>query len=83
MSSGPAPPEVAQPVASIAAPPPSTKKKVSHLPAWLLASTAAVEASALAREAVEEKISGLRKDTLVLDALIDSGMVAPPNCPLP
>lgn len=53
---------------------PSVKKapeRKSHLPAWLLASTAAVEASQKERGMLEDRLSGLKKDVLVLETLMD------------
>lgn len=44
----------------------------SLLPAWLLESTKAVEASAANRRRVESRIVGLRHSALVLDHLMDS-----------
>jgi hypothetical protein len=48
----------------------NTERK-SHLPAWLLASTAAVEASKSNRGLLEDRLNGLRKDVLVLETLMD------------
>lgn len=44
--------------------------RVSHLPKWLLASQAAVEASAASRMLVQSRIDGVRESAFVLDALI-------------
>jgi hypothetical protein len=43
----------------------------SLLPAWLLATTAAVEASAAQRGLVEARLLSLRRDTLVLEGHMD------------
>jgi len=48
-----------------------TPPKKSHLPAWLLASTAAVESSQNQRGLLEDRITGLKKDVIVLETLID------------
>jgi hypothetical protein len=57
---------------SLTAPP----KRQSHLPAWLLATSDAVEASALARNQVELRIKGVQDDSRALgESILDAVMV--------
>lgn len=56
---------------SVSLPEIKAPQRKSHLPAWLLASTAAVEASQKQRGLLEDRLSGLKKDVLVLETLMD------------